>query len=180
MFGVWLILTDCQKFSWVPSVLSAVPNGNMLYEKGVCFNELQPCHHLKHQSLTGVGSGAAARTTGPEHGSYCCKTEVIARCNFHVPYSQAPQCSAPSLPVTQPLLLPIYFPQPPSTTGDVQALTCPEGSDFGQIQLGLVAVVASMKIATFLLQAAGTSSIEFISRLGLFLSWWLMFLFISD
>lgn len=88
-----------------------------------------------------------------------------------MPYYQAPQCSAPSLPVIQPLLLPIYFPQPPSTTSDVQSLTCSEGSDFGQIQLGSVAVVASMKIATFLLQTAGTSLIEFISRLGLFLSW---------
>lgn len=141
-----------------------------------------------HRSLSPMG-WATGLQPGPQDQSTAAiavlhanlQTEVIVRCNFCVPYSKALHCSAASLPVSQPLLLPSYFPQPPSINGDMGSLKCPEGSAFGQIQLSSFAVVASMKNATFFfLQTAGTSSIEFIQRLVLFLSWWLMFLSISD
>lgn len=103
----------------------------------------------------GVGSGAAARTTGPENDSYYSPSFTPANWSHSemqpcVPYSQGSHCSAPSLTVTRPLPLPSYFPQLPSISGDMGSLKCPEGSNFGQIQSGSFAVVASMKNAAFL------------------------------
>lgn len=109
-----------------------------------------------HRSLSPMG-WATGLQPGPQDQSTAAiavlhanlQTEVIVRCNFCVPYSKALHCSAASLPVSQPLLLPSYFPQPPSINGDMGSLKCPEGSAFGQIQLSSFAVVASMKNATF-------------------------------
>lgn len=68
--------------------------------------------------------------------------------------------SAPT--VTWPLPLLSYFPQLPSINSDVRSPKCPAGSAFGQIQLGSVEIAISTKNAIFLLQTAGTSTIEFI------------------
>lgn len=115
-----------------------------------------PKASVPHRSLSPMG-WAAGLQPGPQDQSTAAIavfhaplwTEVILRCNLCVPYSEAPHCSAPSLPVTRPLPLPSYFPQLRSINSDVRTLKCPEGSAFGQIQLASFAVVASMKNATF-------------------------------
>lgn len=107
---LWLILIDCQKCSWVPSALSAVPNGNVLYENGFVatsssFASTWRTRPLQRFQLHMVGSRAVAKTAGPECSSYCCPSGTpvsssLSKMWLLCAYLPALYCSAPSQSVT--------------------------------------------------------------------------------
>lgn len=75
-----------------------------------------PKASIPHRSLRSMGWAAGLQPGTPDQSTAAIavlhahlRTEVTVRCNFCVPYSQAPHCSRPSLPVTQLLLLSRYF-----------------------------------------------------------------------
>lgn len=102
-----------------------------------------------------MGRITVARMPGPEHGSYwqpCISanwihSEMQCLCALFSSFTLLSTLSAPT--VTWPLPLLSYFPQLPSINSDVRSPQCPEGSAFGQIQLGSVEIAISMKNAIF-------------------------------